>query len=268
MSTILILLLAGCVIGATTVLFGFGGGFVTVPVVYAVSATTGTAEAMHVAVATSTAVMIVNAVIATLAHARSGLLRREYLCPLAGFIAIGAVIGVLAANLVSDQVLRLLFVAYLVVAIADICLRRGFLTRAVPADIPPMPVGNAMSIFGGIGIGAVAAFLGVGGSVLTVPLLRRRGLAMAEATALANPLSVPVAVVATVMYSLAAPATSRTGLVGHVDVVAAVALLAGSLPTIAATKRSLVKIPDHAHAIGYPLLLTVVLIAMGATIIG
>ncbi|MFF2550393.1 sulfite exporter TauE/SafE family protein [Nocardia sp. NPDC058058] len=268
MSTILILLLAGCVTGATTVLFGFGGGFVTVPVVYAVSAATSTAAAMHVAVATSTAVMIVNAAIATLAHARSGLLRREYLCPLAGFIAVGAVLGVLAAGLVPDRTLRLLFVAYLVVAIADISLRRGFLIREARTDIHPAPFGRAASVFGGIGIGAVAAFLGVGGSVLTVPLLRRRGLAMAEATALANPLSVPVAVVGTALYSLAAPGGSRAGLFGQVDVVAAVTLLAGSLPAIAATKRSLVKIPDRAHAIGYPLLLTVVLIAMSATVIG
>lgn len=259
--SLLVMMGFGCLTGVTTVLFGFGGGFVTVPVIYAISAAASRSEAMHVAVATSAAVMVVNATIATVTHARSGGLRRDYLHPLWGFIAVGAVIGALAANTVSDKTLHILFVVYLLVAIADIVLRGGFLTRAAR----PEPLGKTMSVLGGVGIGTVAAFLGVGGSVVTVPLLRRRGLSMAEAAALANPLSIPVALVATLVYTFAAQSDSRQGLFGHVDLVAALALLAGALPTIALVKRSVVRIPDHLHAIGYPVFLTIVLIVMTAT---
>lgn len=38
---------------------------------------------------------------------------------------------------------------------------------------------------------------------MTVPLLRRRGLSMTQATAMANPLSLPVALVGTAVYMLA-----------------------------------------------------------------
>lgn len=259
--SLLSLVLCGCLTGATTVLFGFGGGFVTVPVVYAVSAATAGSEAMHVAVATSAAVMVVNASIATVAHARAGGLHRQYLYPLAVFIAVGAVVGAAAADTVPDRALHLLFCAYLVVAIADIVLRRGFLT----GEGRPQALGRITTMAGGVGIGAVAAFLGVGGSVVTVPLLRRRGLPMVEAAAMANPLSVPVAVVATIVYSLAAPPDSRGGALGYVDLTAAVALLAGALPTIALVKRSVVRVPDRVHAIAYPVFLTGVLIAMAAT---
>ncbi|WP_225726833.1 MULTISPECIES: sulfite exporter TauE/SafE family protein [unclassified Nocardia] len=259
--SLLVMMGFGCLTGITTVLFGFGGGFVTVPVIYAVSAATSGSEAMHIAVATSAAVMVVNATIATVTHARSGGLRRDYLHPLWVFIAVGALVGALAANTVSDKTLHILFAAYLLVAIADIVLRGGFLTRATR----PEPLGKTMSILGGVGIGTVAAFLGVGGSVVTVPLLRRRGLSMAEAAALANPLSIPVALVATLVYAFAAQSDSRQGLFGHVDLVAALALLAGALPTIALVKRSVVRIPDHLHAIGYPMFLTIVLIVMTAT---
>ncbi len=117
---------------------------------------------------------------------------------------------------------------------------------------------------GGTGIGAVAAFLGVGGSVVTVPLLRRRGLPMAEAARTANPLSIPVAVVATIIYSLAAHGYHGHGTIGYVDPAAALAL-AGALPTIALVRRSLVRAPDRLHAIAYPIFLTIVLIAMAAT---
>jgi len=55
--------LAGFTTGITTVLFGFGGGFVVVPLVYQllVRQQLLAGNAMYIAVATSTAVMIFNA---------------------------------------------------------------------------------------------------------------------------------------------------------------------------------------------------------------
>ncbi|RKT88650.1 hypothetical protein SAMN05421805_1011691 [Saccharopolyspora antimicrobica] len=259
-----VLLGFGCLTGVTTVLFGFGGGFIIVPVVFAVVAATTGADAMHTAVATSTAVMIVNASTATLAQARSGRLRKEHLHPLAEFIALGAVLGAVAAIWAPDALLHLLFIGYLAITIADSLLRRGFLDNAGQRG-QVRPLGKAASTAGGVGIGAVASFLGVGGSVLTVPLLRRRGLPMADAAAMANPLSVPVAIAGTAVYALAAPATAYPGQLGHVNVLVAAALLCGSLPTIAVVKRLVGKIPDRVHAIAYLVLLVIVLIAMVVT---
>lgn len=241
LTTVLVLFALGCLSGVTTVLFGFGGGFVTVPVVYAVAASGP--DAMHVAVGTSTAVMVVNSLGATLTLRRSGRLRREYVWPLAAFVALGAGLGALAATRAPDSLLHVLFVAYLAATVVDSVLRRGFLR----GDSALRWLGPVTTTVGGVGIGAVAAFLGVGGSVLTVPLLRRRGLPMADATALANPLSLPVAVVALLVY-LTVPSGTGTG---TVDPLAAAELLAGSLPAIAITRRWLPPIPDRAHAIAY-----------------
>lgn len=260
-----VLLGFGCLTGVTTVLFGFGGGFIIVPVVFAVVAATTGADAMHTAVATSTAVMIVNASTATLAQARSGRLHREHLHPLVEFIALGAVLGAIAAIWAPDAVLHLLFIGYLAITIADSVLRRGFLDNARQGVPGGKPLGKAASTAGGVGIGAVASFLGVGGSVLTVPLLRRRGLPMADAAAMANPLSVPVAVAGTAVYALATPTTAYPGQLGHVNLVVAAALLCGSLPAIAVVKRLVGKIPDRVHAIAYLALLVIVLIAMIVT---
>jgi len=110
----------------------------------------------------------------------------------------------------------------------------------------------------------VAAGLGVGGSVMTVPLLRRRGLPMAEATAMANPLSVPVAVAATLVYALAPTAPACTGQLGYVDLTAGAALLLGALPTIALARRLTARVPDRVHSIAYVVLLLVVLVVMVA----
>ncbi|MFD2472792.1 sulfite exporter TauE/SafE family protein [Amycolatopsis silviterrae] len=253
LTSILILLLFGCLSGVTTVLFGFGGGFVTVPVVAAV---TSRGDAMHVAIATSTAVMVVNAVSATVVQARAGRLRRDYIWPLAAFVAVGAVVGSVAATYAGDGLLRILFIVYLAVTIVDSLARGGFLKP----QGEPKPLSTFTTTAGGVGIGAVASFLGVGGSVMTVPLLRRKGLPMADAAAMANPLSVPVAVVATAVY-----ATAGGGPSGYLDPIAGVALLAGSLPTIALVRRVADRLPDKVHAVAYVLLLAAALIAVAVS---
>ncbi|MEV6028500.1 sulfite exporter TauE/SafE family protein [Streptomyces sp. NPDC052036] len=258
------LLFFGCLTGVTTVLFGFGGGFVTVPVVYGVLAATARqgADAMHVAVATSAAVMVVNAVAAALVQWRESRLRRAYVWPLAASIAVGAGAGSFAAALIGGTVLRLLFAAYLLVTITDSLLRKGFLSVAHRTH--PKPLGRGTTTLGGIGIGLVAAGLGVGGSVMTVPLLRRRGLPMAEATAMANLLSVPVAVAGTLVYALAPTTPAGAGQLGYVDLTAGAVLLLGSLPTIAVVSRVTGRVPDRVHSVAYLVLLMVVLIVMVA----
>ncbi|WP_308160172.1 sulfite exporter TauE/SafE family protein [Mycolicibacterium goodii] len=256
MNNIVLLLMFGVFIGLTTVFFGFGGGFVVVPVLYGLNA--GHPDAMHIAVATSTAVMVVNASIATFTSRSTGLIRRDYLIPLAVFIAGGAAIGALVATRAPDSLVHALFVAYLLITIIDAVARRGFLERS--GD--PRPLGKAASTVGGLGIGAVAAFLGVGGSVMTVPLLRRRQVSMAAATAMANPLSIPVALVGTVMYLIPREPLDSLGVVGYVDVLACGCLLAVSLPTIALGRKLVRHVPDRIHAIAYVALLVVALVAM------
>ncbi|WP_223463966.1 sulfite exporter TauE/SafE family protein, partial [Pseudomonas sp. BF-RE-14] len=200
----LLLTLFGCMTGITAVLFGFGGGFVVVPLLYRMLMASHGADdpigqsAMHIAVATSTCVMIINALVATGKHHRAGNLIRHYLWPLGGFIGLGAVGGAVAAMWVSGEVIRYAFIAYLGVTIVDCLFRRGFLTHA--GNGIPRRLGRAEVSGGGVGIGAIATFLGVGGSVMTVPLLRRCGLSMSQATSMANPLSLPVALAGTVTY--------------------------------------------------------------------
>ncbi|WP_372696811.1 sulfite exporter TauE/SafE family protein [Arthrobacter sp. JSM 101049] len=264
LSSILIFLAFGVLTGLTTVLFGFGGGFVIVPVVYALALASGSGQdAMLVAVATSTAVMIVNSLSASLAHWRSGRLRTDLLFPLAAYIGVGALGGALLATRVPDAVLHLLFIAYLAITIVDSLLRRGFISRS-PGTVERR-LGPVATSAGGLGIGAVASFLGVGGSIMTVPLLRRLGLPMATSAAMANPLSVPVSVVGAAVYALALPmgtGSLATGRLGYIDLLAMAGLLAGSLPTIAVAKRLVGRMPDRIHAIAFIALLVVVLASM------
>ncbi|MHC8365736.1 sulfite exporter TauE/SafE family protein [Pseudomonas sp. ZT5P21] len=265
----LLLTLFGCMTGVTAVLFGFGGGFVVVPLLYRMLMASHGADdpigqsAMHIAVATSTCVMIVNTLVATGKHHRAGNLIRHYLWPLGGFIGLGAVVGAVAAMWVSGEVIRYAFIAYLGVTIVDCLFRRGFLTHTDKKN--PRRLGRAEVSGGGVGIGVIATFLGVGGSVMTVPMLRRCGLSMSQATSMANPLSLPVALAGTLTYMVMAGFTEfdlGTWFVGYVDLLAFAVLTMGSLVGIRLATPWIGRIPDRLHAWVYIGLLIIVMLSM------
>lgn len=266
----LLLAFFGGLSGVTTVLFGFGGGFVVVPLLYRMlvsgqpDGSTIIAHAMHIAVATSTCVMIVNAWRATDKHQRAGNLIRHYLWPLAGYIGLGAIFGAIAATWISGELIRYAFILYLGLTIADCLLRRGFLEQA--HSITARRLGGGQTLGAGLGIGIIATFLGVGGSVMTVPLLRRCGLNMTQATSMANPLSLPVAVAGTCTYMIMAvfnPVELGTWYIGYVDLMAFVVLTLGSLVGIRLATPWIGRIPDRLHARVYVGLLVMVLLGMG-----
>ncbi len=262
-----VLLLCGGLAGITTVLFGFGGGFVVVPLMYILligvhgpDSTMGLA-AMHIAVATSTALMIFAASLSTWRHHRRRTVQWRLVRPLVGYIAIGAVLGAAAAVSLSGGWVRWVFIGYLGLTIADAILRPGFLHQA-SEEVRPM--GRLVTAITGLFIGVIAAFLGVGGSVMTVPLMRRRGASMTAATAMANPLSLPMAVSGTATYVLLSAGDTALGTwyAGYVDLRALLALAVGSWLGIRLASRWIGRIPDRVHARVYLLLLTVVLVVM------
>lgn len=255
----LLFVLVGAVVGSTTVLFGFGGGFVTVPIIIVADAGLGD-RAAQVAAATSALVMFVNASVAT-ASTRPDVLR--VLRGRAGLLlllAVGGAAGAVAARFAPDAVLRWGFVAYVGATAVDLLVRPGFFGRSGPADEkrtdPVVPAAL------GAPIGAIAAFLGVGGSVLTVPVMRRAGATMVVATTLANPLTLAIVTPAVCLMLLAPGPVHAPGLVGTVDVHAALALLAGAMPVIVLLRRRPPPVPDAVHAWGYLLLL----VAAGSTV--
>lgn len=257
----------GLLTGVTTVLFGFGGGFVAVPVVVWADAVLG-ADAMRVATGTSALVMVVTAGFATAVTPRRVLLALRGSGGLLLLLAAGASAGALATRLAPAGLARWAFIVYVALTIADLVLRPGFL-RPQARDEGGTASGAARPLSASFGapIGAVAAFLGVGGSVMTVPAMRRAGHTMQVATALANPLTLAIALPATAV-SLAVAAVpaavdAPVHLVGLMDVRAASALLLGALPVIAVLRRRPPRIPDRVHAWAYIGLLGVVTVAMG-----
>ena len=261
------LVACGTLAGVTTVLFGFGGGFVVVPLLYQLLThmrgpeTPAASHAMQIAVATSTCVMIFGAAMATAKHRRAGSLDWSVIKPLAVAIAAGSVLGAATAAAVQGSWLRWAFIAYVSLTVLDCWLRPGFLLQPAQEARPA----RARTALTGIVIGWIAALLGVGGSVMTVPLLRRRGVSMTGATAMANPLTLPVALAGTATYAVLSwggMTSLGAGYVGYVDLRAFLALVAGSYAGIRMASPLIGRIPDRVHARVYVGLLIAVVASM------
>lgn len=200
----LLFLLCGCLTGVSAVLFSFGGGFVMVPLLHHPLRLSRAADdplartAMRVTVVTSTCVTIVNAALATHRHRRADSLLCAYVWSLDAYISVGAVLGAALVGLASGDFICLVFVAYLAITILDCLLRRGFLSRAGERQARPLGVGETR--LGRTLVDAIATFLGVGDSVMVVPLLHRCGLSITRATSMADPPSLPVALDGTLTY--------------------------------------------------------------------
>ncbi|MES1925574.1 sulfite exporter TauE/SafE family protein [Salinisphaera sp. T31B1] len=262
-----ILLLAGCgvIAGITTILFGFGGGFLVVPLLYhsLLLQQVPSQAAMPVAVATSTCVMVVTASWATWRQARQGAVHWPAIRRLIGPLSLGAVLGAILATKADGDWLRWGFVSYLLVTVADSLTRRGFVRLAASPPAPACSRPLSLGVFG-ILIGGIAAALGVGGSVMTVPMMRRRGLPMNEAAATANPLTLPIALAATVTYALTEAPSDVSGPLGlgYIDIAAFIAIAAGSWIGIQLAMPWTQRIPDTLHARVYIGLLIVFTIVM------
>lgn len=262
MSEIISILIMGFLTGITTILFGFGGGFVVVPFVYHLGSSLGTVDsnAMHVAVATSAAIMIANAGYATYINWRRGVILSETITPLLYYISFGAIFGAIAASVMKESMLKNLFLVYMLITIVDCIFRDGFLNKTAFKKISK----TMFSIFG-LFIGGIAVMLGVGGSVMTVPLLRRHGYEMKYCVSAANPLSIPVAIIGSLVYVMAG-INHDLGVeyIGYVNIKILFLFLVSGVIGITFAKKVIPELDDKLHAKIYLLLLILVLVAMSA----
>ncbi|MFJ8110644.1 sulfite exporter TauE/SafE family protein [Streptomyces sp. NPDC096132] len=158
MSTVVLALLAGALVGVALGALGAGGSILTVPaLIYLLGFDPASATTA------SLIVVIVTAVTALVAHARAGAVRwRAGLLFAAAGVLPAAAAGALSSR-IPQSVLTLMFAALAAVA----ALR--MLRRRAPAGTGRVSAGPAAAA--GAGLGAVTGFLGVGGGFLAVPAL-------------------------------------------------------------------------------------------------
>lgn len=223
-------LLLGAIAGILAGLLGVGGGLVLVAALAWLLPALGVVPAeaaMHAALASSLASIVMTAAASARAHARRGGVLWPTVAWMVPGLLLGGWLGSGLAVRIDGDVLRYAVAAYCVIAALQLMLSRP---RAPGADgLEPRPRGAAMT-GAGVGIGAVSAVVGIGGGSMTVPLLVWRGVAPVRAVGTSSACGVAIGIASAVGYALHAPLGALPAhAVGYVYLPAALGVAAASV---------------------------------------
>ena len=225
---LLMFLALGVVAGVLAGLLGVGGGLVLVAALAWLLPTLGIPPeaAMHAALASSLASIVLTAAASARAHAGRGSVLWPTVAWMVPGLLLGGWLGSGVAVRIDGDVLRYVVAGYCLVAAAQL-LFGG--VRDGGNSVVAAPRGPAMSA-AGLGIGAVSAVVGIGGGSMTVPLLVWRGIAPVRAVGTSSACGVAIGLASAIGYALHAPAGALPQYaVGYVYLPAAIAVALASV---------------------------------------
>lgn len=178
MEHFLVYLAIGACAGVLSGLLGVGGGVVIVPALAIIfeQLDVPAAIVLHMAIGTSLATIVVTSLSSIYAHHRRGAIQWRIAWQLVPTLAIGSLGGAALAGYIHSDSLRVL----LGIFIFAVAVQIGFGYK--PAPHRPLPGRAGMALAGG-GIGLLSAIFGIGGGIMTVPLLVWRNVPIRLATA-------------------------------------------------------------------------------------
>ncbi|WP_409934951.1 sulfite exporter TauE/SafE family protein [Novosphingobium sp. 9] len=241
---VLMLLAAGVAAGFVAGLFGIGGGFVVVPVLFVMLPLLGAAksEIAHVAIGTSLATIIISALRATHAQAKRGAVDFEMLKTWAPWIVIGDGVGVWLASRVSSNGLAMIFgvgVALMAVHFLHPVLREKRVSDT-------LPVGYARVGIAG-GLGAFSSLLGIGGGTIAIIVQTLCGRDIHRSIATASGIGVIIAIPGTIGFMIIGLGSQGlpVGSIGYINLLSVVAISATSIISAPWGVAAAHKIPKH-----------------------
>lgn len=227
---LLLLLAAGALAGFLAGFFGVGGGFILVPILLFFYQSTGVTSLVstHLAFGTSLFIIVFASASSAFQYARSG----QVIWKAVLFLGVGSVAGgaggAILAGALEGHVLRRFFAVLLfVVAVQLLSSTRKQKNEAVPALFPP-----ALS-FAGVIVGIVSALAGVGGGVVSIPMMHlifrfpfKKALGTSSATIVITALAAGTGYAIRGWGNLLLPPNT----LGYIDYINAIPLIVGSIP--------------------------------------
>ncbi|MDX2264837.1 MAG: sulfite exporter TauE/SafE family protein [Hyphomicrobiales bacterium] len=193
------LIAGGLVTGVLAGLFGVGGGGILVPVLYELFRVIEVEESarMHLAVATSLAIIIPTSLRSFRSHHKRGAVDMAVIRALGPPVAVGVLLGAAIAAFVDGWFLKLVYV------VSAVTLSVKFLAGGdrwrLSSDLPGEPVNSAV----GAVIGAISTLIGIGGGVYVSSYMALFGRPIHQAVATSSGFGPIIAVPAVIGYVIA-----------------------------------------------------------------
>ena len=220
-----VLFAVGLFIGFIAGMFGIGGGIVMVPIlIYVFDYLQIPAEISGVmAIATSVACIVFTGASSARAHYGHGNVEKSILPKLAIGVAIGGVIGSFVADYIGGIVILQVFVVFAYLRAYRIYRPD---TKVVAKSFPKS---TPFSLFSGGVIGIISNIVGVGGGVMSVPLMVAYKIPMRIAIGTSAVLGMCLAIPGAINYALLSTSEPVVGAIGYIHIPSMLSIVASSI---------------------------------------
>ena len=222
-----VLLVAGFLSGIVAGLLGVGGGMILVPVLFQtfIFFELPAHLQIHMAVATSMAIICFTGSLSARSHFKRGAVDMEVVKSWGAFIALGALAGAVAARFIAPAGLKIIFATLALTMAARMVLNKN------PGEAGAAKIGPILQKFLSSLVGFFSALMGIGGGTLSVPLLNASGRDVLRAVGTSSVFGIFIAVPAAIGFIVAGwslPDLPDFAL-GYVNLLAVLAIIPASM---------------------------------------
>ena len=219
----------GLVVGFLAGLLGIGGGVVIVPLLVFLFTAQRFPEdrIVHLALGTSLTSIVFTNLSSLRAHHLRNVVRWDIVRAIAPGIILGTLLGTVFADRLSSRYLAVIFTIFVLFASVQLLLD----WKLKPSrQLPGKPALAAA----GLGIGAVSSLVGVGGGVVTIPLLTTWNVPLINCIGTSAAISLPISFAGAAGYIVTGLAKTHLPplSLGYVYLPALVGLVVGSFITV------------------------------------
>lgn len=225
----IVYLLMGLFVGYFAGLLGIGGGLILVTLMVYLFTVQGFPEdrILHMALGTSIASIVFTSISSLRAHHKHGAVRWDIVRGAVPGLIVGTLLGTLVADQLKSKYLAIFFVIFVYYSAVQMFL------NAKPKPTRQLPGKPGLNLAAVI-VGIVSALVGVGGGVMTIPLMSMCNVPMRNAIGTSAALGLPIAIAGTAGFI-------ATGLgkdhlpqfsVGYVYLPALIGIVIGTLVTV------------------------------------
>lgn len=222
-------LLMGLFVGFFAGLLGIGGGLILVTLMVYLFTLQGFPEdrLLHLALGTSLASIVFTSISSFLAHHKRGAVRWDMVQIAGPGLILGTLLGTVVADQLRSKYLAIFFVVFVY-----------FSAVQMFADMKPKPArqlpGKAGLSLAAIVVGVISSLVGVGGGVITIPLMTLCNVPMRQAIGTSAGFGLPIAVAGAIGFIVTGlgkehlPAMS----IGYVYLPALIGIVIGTSVTV------------------------------------
>jgi uncharacterized membrane protein YfcA len=198
LTSFLLLVLLGLVVGFFAGLLGIGGGAIMVPALTAYFLWQGVNDSMvvHLALATSMSCIIFNALLSIRAHQKHSAIIWPIVITISPAVLLGSALATFFVIKMSSKTIALIFMVLMLLIAAQMIF------DFKPKSTASKTLGAAKLLPAGFIIGLVSAVLAIGGGSLTVPYLAWHQVNFKKAIASAAAIGLPIALAGCLVFMI------------------------------------------------------------------